>query len=294
MFIQLTEFGCVDASFEGGQRDFRQVDALFSERYRQEFVGGVVFEYNTESLNSLAPYPFNEYGEGNFGLGYFEPESCDDIDTPCRFTPFSQFNVLSAKYAAVDTSTESLVSDTPDERPFRACPAQFPFLGSFAWPSSSLPDRECPGKVYVTCPGVPNECTGLGVPFQVEPPMTLAPFPPTTLSPQSSADMREATKAPNSTASPIVSAPMVTPTVAPTISQISGLPTTDPRFSPIVPTQVVPSATRDPVNRESPYPIINSNDGQAHEAGRSEESSVILCSIPLALILILSLLQAMG
>jgi hypothetical protein len=172
----LTEFGCVDASFANGQRDFRQVDVLFSDRFRDEFVGGVVFEYSTEKLNSLAPFPFDQYGAGNFGLGYLTPEDCDDVSIPCQFTPFPQFSVLAAKYGAVDTTAEPMMSDGEiDQQQPPSCPAQFPPLQSYAWPTSATSDRECPGTVYVTCPSVPDECVGLGVPFQPGTNLTASP-----------------------------------------------------------------------------------------------------------------------
>jgi 1,3-beta-glucanosyltransferase GAS5 len=141
---------------------------LFSDRFRNEFVGGVVFEYSTEKINSLAPYPFDQYGEGNFGLGYLTPEDCDDVSIPCQFTPFPQFSVLAAKYGAVDTTAEPMMSDDVaiDQQQPPSCPVQFPPLQSYEWPTSATSDRECPGQVYINCPSVPDECDGLGIPFQ--------------------------------------------------------------------------------------------------------------------------------
>lgn len=299
--LQLTEFGCVDASFEDGQRDFRQVDALYSARYRQEFVGGVVFEYSTESINSLAPYPFKEYGEGNFGLGYFQPESCDDIETPCQFTPFPQFSILSNKYAEVDTSSEPILSDLPIEHLYHVCPAQFPLLGSYEWASSSMPDRECPGKVYVTCPGVPNECTGLGVPFQTTPPTSAAPqvsletrqgSKTPTLSPEAVNHTEAAmpTEGASTTTSPVLAAATMAPTAAPsdtpTLSLgVNLLSSQNPTGSGSSPTaSPIALATQAPMNIgeliSSPSPIANSEGEMTGGTDdRNEESSAILsCS----------------
>ena len=76
--VMLTEFGCLNPSFptiDGfeAQRDFLQVEAIFSSSYAEEFNGGFVFEYSTELVlaESTSPYPFIQYGAGNFGVGYF-------------------------------------------------------------------------------------------------------------------------------------------------------------------------------------------------------------------------------
>jgi hypothetical protein len=53
-----------------------------------------------------------------------------------------------------------------EQQPPPACPADFPPLQSYVWSTSATPNRECPGKVYVTCPAVPDECVSLGVPVQ--------------------------------------------------------------------------------------------------------------------------------
>lgn len=179
-----------------------QVDLLFTPEFREQFAGGVVFEYNTELLNSLAPYPFSEYGPGNFGVGYFSPESCDDIETNCVYNRFPQFETLSAKYGDVDVSDEASLTDAPETGDPPECPSDFAPVSNFEWPSASVEDRSCPGKVFVTCPAVPDECTGLGVPFEAPP--TISPQPtvaPTTLAP--------------------------TTTMAPTTASPTGAPSTD-------------------------------------------------------------------
>lgn len=181
---QLTEFGCLNPSFPDGQRDFRQVDLLFTPAYREQFVGGVVFEYNTELINSLATYPFSGYAPGNFGLGYFTPEDCDDINTNCSYVPFPQYHTLSEKYLAVDVSDEPLLSEVSEEALSPPeCPDLFDPLINFDWPSAALADRSCPGPVYVTCPAVPDECTGLGVPYQAQPTDAPQPTEAPTLAP---------------------------------------------------------------------------------------------------------------
>ena len=62
-----------------------------------------MFEFSTEKVYAEAdsPYPFNTYGLGNYGVGYFAPEDCDDIDIPCEYVRFPQFDTLATKYANV-------------------------------------------------------------------------------------------------------------------------------------------------------------------------------------------------
>lgn len=73
-----TEFGCLNESFETiddyqAQRNFLQVEALFSPVYEEVFNGGFVFEYSTEKVYSeqMSPWPFVQYGTGNYGVGFF-------------------------------------------------------------------------------------------------------------------------------------------------------------------------------------------------------------------------------
>jgi 1,3-beta-glucanosyltransferase GAS5 len=201
--VIVSEFGCLSRSFptiDGyeGQRDFVDVDALFSSRYREEFVGGAVFEYSTELINSLSPYPFVTYGEGNYGIGYFTPEDCDEITTPCVYEPFPQFTTLATKYDAVDTSDEpNLKSYNPANLTFPTCPSLFPPLSNFTWPSASVADLSCPGIVYVECTNanVPAECSNLGI--QSLTPMTPSPAAPAA-SPTKAPTRTNTTNAPGS------------------------------------------------------------------------------------------------
>lgn len=170
--VILTEFGCLNESFETeddyeAQRNFLQVDALYSKQYREEFAGGFVFEYSTERIYSDSPFPFTAYGQGNFGVGYFTPETCDDVNTACEYEQFPQFDTLADKYDAVDTSDESnsvFYKRTWDNPSPPQCPAGFPSLASFPWPSDSVVLQDCPVEMPVFCPGVPIECNVVQLP----------------------------------------------------------------------------------------------------------------------------------
>ena len=164
--FMLTEFGCLNDSFQTingyeAQRNWLQVDALFSESYMADFAGGFVFEYSTEEVFSSSldesvssPWPFTTYGPGNYGVGYFEPEFCDDVDIPCNYVRFPQFDALASAYNRVDVSSQpSMDAYVPSITQVTTCPAQFPALSTFTWPSASVTSESCPGENYVyVCP----------------------------------------------------------------------------------------------------------------------------------------------
>ncbi|CAB9524601.1 glucanosyltransferase GAS5 [Seminavis robusta] len=171
-----TEFGCLNESFEEvegyeTQRNFLQVEALYSKTYREEFAGGFVFEYSTEKsmAQDESPYPFDTFGPDNWGVGHFEPENCDDVTTPCEYERFPEWYNLAEKYAAVDTSDEpnKLFYEREWNDPVPpTCPDEFPPLDSFAWPSELVPQlpQECPVEMPVFCAGVPLECNVVTLP----------------------------------------------------------------------------------------------------------------------------------
>jgi hypothetical protein len=169
--VMLTEFGCLSPSFPtqdgyDAQRTWLQVDALHSSDYREEFVGGFVFEYSTEKVYAEAdsPYPFSTYGPGNYGVGYFTPEDCNDIDIPCEYVRFPQFDSLATKYGNVDTSGEpNLSAYTPAAETVPACPATFHLLSEYDWSAvDEVEDRVCWGGGGFTCPN--TNCGGATTP----------------------------------------------------------------------------------------------------------------------------------
>jgi 1,3-beta-glucanosyltransferase GAS5 len=255
---QISEFGCDDPSFptiDGieAQRTFLEVDAIFSQGHREEFVGGIVFEYSTELINSLSPYPFTTFGAGNFGLGYFQPENCDDIDVPCVYMPFPEFSTLAAKYAAVDTSDEPNMADYSLERSLPACPSEFLPLSSYSWTTSASEDLACPGIVYVTCPNVPAECSNLGVPIVPSVPTqttvtpVVAPTDGATKAPSAGAP----TGAPQSTNSTKV--PSTSMPTTPVSTNETNSPSQSLRSSP------QPSAANTTTTTASPTPFAAKN-----------------------------------
>ena len=181
--VVLAEFGCINESFDTidgfeSQRNFLQVDAIFSPEYAQEFAGGIAFEYSTEknfvdeSTNSS--FPYQDHASENFGLGFFTPEECDDLDTPCVYNQYPNFENLAERYAAVDTSLVPSLDDyEPATRGMTQCPDEFPALSRFSWESASVEPYGCPPDEVFTCPDYPPEC-GPTVP-PTPPPTTAGP-----------------------------------------------------------------------------------------------------------------------
>ena len=73
--VMLTEYGCLSTTFptvDGyvGTRSFAQTRWLIDQpAIRDQFVGGFVFEFSTESAYAQTPYPFKQFGYQNYGLG---------------------------------------------------------------------------------------------------------------------------------------------------------------------------------------------------------------------------------
>ncbi|CAB9521591.1 3-beta-glucanosyltransferase [Seminavis robusta] len=281
-----TEFGCLNDSFETigdhqAQRNFLQVDALFSPEYREVFNGGFVFEYSTEKVysESQAPFPFTGFGHGNYGVGYFSPENCNGIDIPCEYIPKPQFQSLASRYNAVDAAVANevtLSSFNPPVLDPPACPTEVPALSQFVWPTDdpNIQPRQCPVLVPVYCFGVPGDCVTVPHPsteildtgaideiFDTDPVnverVTNTTAPVKTLSPTTSAVV---------TQSPTTNA-LTTTTTAPSFAESPGTAspslratsstTSTPTVAPIVtaaPTGVTSDPTAPPTVVATPEP----------------------------------------
>ena len=155
---------------------------------RDLFSGGFAFEYSIEKENAggESPYPFKKAGKQNYGIGtcscvslsllcfhptnqqrrslthfppsccvlpsgYFSPENCDDIDIPCKYNPFPEFENLKyiyRNYTYTRAKDDNVTMDTfeiPLERRGRSkCPDGFPSIYSFEWEADKQPFGSCP------------------------------------------------------------------------------------------------------------------------------------------------------
>lgn len=149
--VLLTEFGCLSESFptiDGyeGQRNFLQGKWLLTEpTLREQFSGGVAFEYSIEKENA-GPYPFQKFDKQGYGLGYFSPEFCDDIDVPCEYNPMPSYKALQRVYAESQNTTTIRRDDfeiPPSRSGSSQCPTRFDRIDSFEWKADRTQDLSC-------------------------------------------------------------------------------------------------------------------------------------------------------
>ena len=167
--VVLTEFGCLSETFPTingyeGQRNFQQANWLLTEKsLRDQFSGGFAFEYSLESANAQIPYPFKTFGKQNYGVGYFAPKDCDDIETPCTYRPFPAFDNLKNAYNVSETiiaSTQDSFQVPPSRQGRSKCPDEFPPLGSYDWSAvDHTRNLRCPPIKHwrpFSCPAKPS------------------------------------------------------------------------------------------------------------------------------------------
>lgn len=139
----MTEFGCLNQAWpaESGfqsQRTFLEAEWMFDpeENFREVIAGAFAFEYSTEAANLVAPYPYQLFDPGNYGLGYFSPENCDECWTSCTYVPKPEFENLKSKYAATPTrgvTTRDSLKINEDSLSFPVCPPGWRMISEFQW-----------------------------------------------------------------------------------------------------------------------------------------------------------------
>ena len=181
--VLLTEFGCLSDTYPtvNGyecQRNFLQAKWMLEEPgLRNQFAGGFAFEYSMEAANAAqaSPYPFKTFGKQNYGIGtwtylverkaspvrqeltfglfclkgYFSPEMCDDIETPCEYNPLPSFDFLKTAFTESNISNATLMEEfEPSQRRQgrSVCPEQFPKLNSIEWEADKHPFAQCPAR----------------------------------------------------------------------------------------------------------------------------------------------------
>jgi len=158
--VIIAEFGCRERGFETidgweAQRDWLQVDAIFSPQFQEVFAGGIVFEYSAEKLvvdrsSQGNPWPYNGFMKLNYGLGYYAPVDCEHINNkPCVYNRYPEFATLQNKLAAIDTSTGyPNMNDYISGGQTPACPEGIPSITKFEWPTDG--DEGLPCHVIYT------------------------------------------------------------------------------------------------------------------------------------------------
>jgi 1,3-beta-glucanosyltransferase GAS5 len=153
--VVMTEFGCLSETFANisgfeNQRNFLSAKWLLEEpTLRDQFSGGVVFEYSIEMENAKteSPYPFHKFGHQNYGVGYYGPEHCDDVNIPCAYHPMPSYDMLKEHYTKSKVSKLANLMDFEAD-PYRMepsqCPRRFPLLSDFVWEADKMADVRCP------------------------------------------------------------------------------------------------------------------------------------------------------
>lgn len=159
--IIVAEYGCKEPfqeidGFEA-QRNWLQVDALYTEDYVDVFAGGIVFEYSAEKYvvdqePRGHPWPYFQFMKINYGLGYYSPVDCDHVTIPCEYFPYPEFDILVTKLEAVDNSfvpsMPSMNNGGDDSvqvgRSLPVCPGGgLASIGKFEWEADDEPDLPC-------------------------------------------------------------------------------------------------------------------------------------------------------
>ncbi|OQS04248.1 3-ketodihydrosphingosine reductase, partial [Thraustotheca clavata] len=157
----LTEFGCLNEGFPtvkgyAAQRPWVQASWLLSKDFSDVFTGGFAFEFSTENANSKAdaPYPFTSFGAQNYGLGYFSPETCDHVNTTCKYNRMPNFDNLAKYYTGTNTTLPSASDYTEFVTTTPSCPSGFSTLKDSTWAADAVTDMLCPDLTQTKmCPG---------------------------------------------------------------------------------------------------------------------------------------------
>ncbi|KAF0698870.1 Aste57867_10547 [Aphanomyces stellatus] len=183
----LTQYGCLAPDFPtingyAAQRTWVDAGWLLSADFVNVFAGGYAYEFSTENDKSLsdAPFPFTAFGNQNYGLGYFDPVTCDaSTNAPCTYKRMPNFDLLATQYN--QSSAASLPTKTayaPAFTAFPACPPTAAALKSVVWPSDATANMVCPDLSQEALCAGDVLFTGMG---RTLPPSnkTVAPLPPT-------------------------------------------------------------------------------------------------------------------
>ncbi|ETM48402.1 hypothetical protein L914_07051 [Phytophthora nicotianae] len=126
--LMFGEFGCNkgENTIDGyeNQRTFYDAKWMNEEKeMTDEIVGGNVFEFSTEIANLVNSSAVTKSGDaGKYGVGYFQPEDCDNDNVLCKFTPYPEYENLKKAYATTKASTVEHDSYTPTRDTILSCP----------------------------------------------------------------------------------------------------------------------------------------------------------------------------
>ncbi|KAG3112575.1 hypothetical protein PI124_g8456 [Phytophthora idaei] len=104
--LMFGEFGCNkgENTIDGyeNQRTFYDAKWMNEEKeMTDEIVGGTVFEFSTEIANLVDSAAVTKAADaGKYGVGYFQPDDCDNEKVLCEFTPYPEYENLKRRTRA--------------------------------------------------------------------------------------------------------------------------------------------------------------------------------------------------
>ena len=148
----MTEFGCLNELYPTvsgfkAQRPFYEARWMFEDDFTDVIAGAFAFEYSTELINADGSYPFKDFSYGNFGIGYFSPENCDEISIPCVYNPKPEFDNLAARYnetLTVGVTMRNNFQPVTSRTVPPACPSGYDNLSAFSWEADAWVGYSCP------------------------------------------------------------------------------------------------------------------------------------------------------
>ncbi|KAE9042213.1 hypothetical protein PR001_g4207 [Phytophthora rubi] len=153
--IMFGEFGCNtgDNTMDGYENQRTFYDAKWmneEEDMTVEIVGGNVFEFSTEIANLAGAKKLTKKADkGKYGVGYFQPDECDNENTTCEFTPYPEYDNLKEAYTTTKNSTIDMDSFTPTRTSALKCPSalsmDFPDTPDVEQLSCSVAQPVCDG-----------------------------------------------------------------------------------------------------------------------------------------------------
>ncbi|EEY62228.1 glycoside hydrolase, putative [Phytophthora infestans T30-4] len=126
--LMFGEFGCNigENTIDGyeNQRSFYDAKWMNEEKeMTDEIVGGNVFEFSTEIVNLVDSSAVIKAGDaGKYGVGYFQPDNCDNEKVLCEFTPYPEYENLKEAFTTTKASAVEHDSYTPPRDAILSCP----------------------------------------------------------------------------------------------------------------------------------------------------------------------------
>ncbi|GMF09945.1 unnamed protein product [Phytophthora lilii] len=92
---------------------------------------------------------YDKADKGKYGVGYFQPDDCDNENTTCEFTAYPEYDNLKTAYTTTKNSTVEMASFTPTRTSALQCPSAL---------SMDLPDT--PNVESLSCSVAQPVCGG--------------------------------------------------------------------------------------------------------------------------------------